>query len=146
MYRDEQIGYGLLAVAALGVYFIVIPWQIEEPDWVTMSPAFLPRICTVLIFLLAVYKLVTTLPIGNGDFLIGRGQYLRLLGVLVILAGATYAMYSVGFWLAIGVALVPLQLIAGQRNPLIILGFASALVGVSWVLLRLADLHIIAPY
>lgn len=146
MYRDEQIAYGLIAFAALGVYFIVIPWQIEEPDWVTMSPAFLPRICTVLIFLLAVYKLATTLPFGNGKFLIGRGQYVRLLGVLGVLAVATYAMYLAGFWLAIGVALVPLQIIAGQRNPLIIVGFACALIGVSWLLLRLADLHIIAPY
>ncbi|MBC6408559.1 MAG: hypothetical protein GDA40_10895 [Rhodobacteraceae bacterium] len=53
MYRDEQIAYRLLALAALGFYFIVIPWQIEEPDWVTMSPAFLPRVCTALVFVLA---------------------------------------------------------------------------------------------
>lgn len=146
MYRDEQITYGVLALACLGMYFIVIPWQIEEPDWVSMSPAFLPRVCTALIFVLAVYKLITSLAVGNGKFLIGRGQYLRLLSVLILLAMATYAMYFVGFWLAIGVALIPLQIIAGQRNPMIILGYAGGLIAVTWALLKLANLHIIAPF
>lgn len=146
MYRDEQITYGLLAFAALGFYFVIIPWQIEEPDWVAMSPAFLPRVCTVLIFVLAVFKLLSTLRSGNGEFLISRMQYVRLFGVLALLAATAYAMYFVGFWIAIAVALIPLQVIAGQRNPIIVLGFAAALVGVSWFLLDLANLNILAPY
>ena len=146
MHRDEQFALGFLCLASLGFYFVVIPWQIEEPDWVAVSPAFLPRTCAILVFVLALYKLLSTLSLGTGTFLISRSNYLYLLGVLLLLGIATFAMYWIGFWASLGIALIPLQLVAGQRNPLSILLFAGALVGASWYLLELAGLHIIAPY
>lgn len=146
MYRDEQITYGVIALSAVLVYFVIIPWQISEPSWVSMSPAFLPRICAVLIFVLAIYKLLSTLPFGNGEFLIGRGQYLRVFGVLGILTASTIGMFYVGFWAALGLSLIPLQLMAGQRNWLTILLYAAALVAASFCLLRLANLYLPAPY
>ena len=146
MHRDEQFAFGALCLGALGFYFIVIPWQIEEPDWVAVSPAFLPRACAILVFVLALYKLLSTLSLATGSFLISRSNYLYLLGVLLVLGLATVAMYWIGFWASLGAALIPLQLIAGQRNPVFILMFAAALVGISWYMLELAGLYIFEPY
>ncbi len=146
MYRDEQIIYGLLCLAALGFYFIVIPWQIEEPDWVAVSPAFLPKVCAILVFVLALYKLISTLSLANGTYLVSRSNYLYLFGVLAIVLVATLAMYWIGFWVSMIIALVPLQLIGGQRNFLALAIYTAVLTGSCWLLLDLAGLHIIAPY
>jgi len=89
--------------------------------------------------------LAPTLWLRNDEFPIGRTQYLRLFGVLLILGVATYAMYVVGFWIRLLVALIQLQLVAGQRNPMVLVLFSAALVCASWILLDMPGLYITAP-
>lgn len=146
MHRDEQIIYGLLCLASLGFYFVVIPWQIEEPDWVAVSPAFLPKLCTILVFVLALYKLLATFAVALPTYLVTRKNLISLIGILAIVTVATYAMFYLGFWVCAAVLLVPLQLISGQRNPVTIALYSAALIGGSWFLLDLAGLYILAPY
>lgn len=146
MRRDEQIIYGLLCLASLGFYFVVIPWQIEEPDWVAVSPAFLPKLCTILVFVLALYKLISTYSLATSTYLVSRSNLMFLVGILALVAVATLAMYQFGFWACMAVLLVPLQLIAGQRNPIAIVVYSAALIGGSWFLLDLAGLYILAPF
>lgn len=146
MHRDEQFIYGLLCLASIGFYFVVIPWQIEEPDWVAVSPAFLPKLCTILVFVLALYKLLSTLSLASPTFLVTRKNLVYLIGILVLAAIATLAMFQFGFWVCLAVLLVPLQLISGQRNPVTIAVYTVALIGGSWFLLDLAGLYIMAPF
>lgn len=146
MHRDEQFIYGLLCLMSLGFYFVVIPWQIEEPDWVTVSPALLPRVCAILVFVLALLKLVTSFSSPVSRAMVTRANYTYLIGVLLIIALATLTMYWVGFWISMAGTLLVLQLIAQQRNPFVLIAFTAAMTGCSWLLLDLAGLYIIAPY
>lgn len=146
MPRDELTIYALLCIAALVVYAVIIPAYIEEPDWVSVSPALLPRVCCGLIFVLAAVKLMTGLRMTRQDTVINAGQFLRLGGVVLLLVTATLAMYRFGFWVPVAAMVVALLFIAGLRNPIIIGLYTAALVGSSWYLLDLAGLYIIAPY
>lgn len=145
MFRDEQISYGVLCAAAIGFFFVVIPAQIEVPAGVTVSPRLVPQACTILVFCLALYKLVSTMNLANGEYLISKLNYLYLLLVLALLGMTSFAMHWLGFWVSAAGSIVALQLIAGQRNPLIIITYAASLVGLSWYLLDLAGLYILTP-
>lgn len=145
MFRDEQIAYGLLCLAAVGFYAIVIPAQIQEPELATVSPRLIPQVCTALIFALSLYKLLATLRLGNGQFLISRSNYIYLAATLGILTLTCLAMYWIGFWVSIVVAVAVLQLLAGQRNLVVLPIYAVALVATSWFLMDLSGLYILVP-
>ena len=146
MPREEQITYGLLCLASIGFYFIVIPWQVEEPIDATVSPALVPRVCAILIFALSALKLGLSLRSAVEGAIMSARHYGFLLGTLLAIAFLAYSMYWFGFWPCAFMVILVTQVIAGQTNPVKVLAYSAVLAGVSWWLLDLAGLYIIAPY
>ncbi|MDC0738922.1 tripartite tricarboxylate transporter TctB family protein [Cognatishimia sp. SS12] len=142
MHRDEQIFFILLAIASVIFYFVIIPWQIDDPDWATVSPRLIPQACAILIFVLSIYKLATTFRFRRAEVLVSADSYRTLAMVVAVPAIAALAMQWVGFWIPAGIMVAVSLLLSGQRNPLIVIGFALGLTGATWFLLDLAGLYV----
>ncbi len=142
MHRDEQLAYIVLCVAAVIFFFFVIPAQIQESEIATVSPRLVPQICTVLIFVLSLYKLLTTLRIAQPGFEISLKSY-RLLGTAIAIpAVATFLMQWTGFWVGAGLIVAGCMVFTGMRSPVRIGLFSVGLTVVTWFLMDTAGLYI----
>lgn len=142
MHRDEQIFFVLLAVASVVFYFFVIPRQIADPDWATVSPRLIPQGCAILIFVLSIYKLVTSWKFAVPRALISLASYRVLLTAVAIPSIAAFAMQWTGFWISAAAMVAACLVLTGLRNPVWVIGFSVMLTGATWFLLDLAGLYV----
>lgn len=142
MQRDEQVVFGVLAAASVVFYFFIIPAQIQDPDWVTVSPRLIPQACAIGIFVLSIYKLLTSLKFARPGLTVAPRSYLVLLACVALPLAAAIAMRWVGFWIPAGVMVAACLVLTGMRQPIWVVGFSVALTGATWFLLDLAGLYI----
>lgn len=142
MTRDEQAFFALLAIGSAIFYFLIIPWQIADPDWATVSPRLMPQICAIGIFVLSIYKLATSLKTAIPEFRVSANSYGILAICIAIPTMAALAMAWVGFWIPAGIMIAACLLLTGTRNPLTVIAFSAGLTGVTWFLLDLAGLYL----
>lgn len=142
MYKDERISYIVLCVAMLLFLFWIIPNQIKAPESATVSPRLIPQLCGAAIFVLALYKWISTMRLPDQGTLITLANY-RLLGLsLVLLTVVTVLMNWIGFWIGCGIIMVGAMQLAGARDWRWIALFCVGLVAGSWYLLGLANIVI----
>ncbi|MDO6732803.1 tripartite tricarboxylate transporter TctB family protein [Marinovum sp. 2_MG-2023] len=142
MTRDEQAFFALLAIGSAVFYFVIIPWQIADPDWATVSPRLMPQICAIGIFVLSLYKLATSLKIAIPEFSVSARSYGILAVCIAIPTLAALAMVWIGFWIPAAVMVAACLLLTGTRNPLTVIAFSVGLTGATWFLLDLAGLYV----
>ena len=145
MSLDERISL-LFFIIIMPVFWLVI-WQnpkfIPDPDYATVSTRLIPIGCSVLIFVLALAKLLYPNPENHRGVLITRGHYFYLLLASLILAAAIFLIPRIGFWYASVIFVFANFLLAGERNILRLLIFSGALVGVSYLLVvRVAGIYV----
>lgn len=142
MTRDEQAFFVLLAIGSAIFYFAIIPWQIADPDWATVSPRLMPQICAIGIFVLSIYKLATSLKTMIPGFRVSVKSYGILAICIAIPTLAAIAMLWVGFWVPAAVMVAACLVLTGTRNPIVVITFSVGLSGATWVLLDLAGLYV----
>lgn len=142
MHRDEQIIYAVLCVAGIVFYVFIIPAQIQDSEIATVSPRLVPQLCTILIVVLSLYKLLSTWVLARPGYLLSLGNYRRLATALAIPTAGAFIMQWTGFWIAAGLIVAGCMTYTGIRNPLRIGLFAIILTVVTWYLLDRAGLYI----
>lgn len=142
MRRDEQISLVVIGLAALVALFVIIPAQIDDSEIATVSPRLVPQLCAGGIFLLALYKFITTLKLAKPGFLVSFKHY-RLLGTaLAMLVAGTFTMQWLGFWISAGLIVAGAMTLTGERHPIRIVVFAVCLTVVTWFVMNQVGIYI----
>lgn len=153
MKRDEQISYIVICALMLLVIFWVIPTQIVTPPnafQATVSPRLIPQICAWSIFVLSLYKFVSTLHLAEAGTIINpEGYRLLFIGLAIIVFG-TLIMQGVrgiglrplAFWVGSTVITAGSMWMTGQRHWRTILMFSVGLSVATYVLLTLGNIYI----
>ena len=145
MSLDERLSL-LFFVIVMPIFWIAI-WQfpkfIPDPDFATISTRIIPVGCSILIFVLALAKLLFPNPENYRGLLITGENYLYLFLASLILVGSIFLIPRIGFWYASVAFVFANFLLAGERNILRLLLFSGLLVGISYLLVvKLAGIYV----
>lgn len=130
---DRWIGGGL-TLAALLLYFVVVPTEIVVPriqvgggvGGMAASPLFFPRLMAALLGILGIFLFVRAhsrernLRDGEG-FILNAGEAVRVAGAVAILICYVLLLETVGYLLLTPVALGALCVFLGYRRWLVLL-------------------------
>ena len=96
MIRERLIGVGV-ALLGLGIFFVLIPWGIDQPgnvEHIALAPDFWPQIIAVVMMALGVLQALKPTPDdddedGGEDF----GRWLHRVPGLAVALGALFGFY-----------------------------------------------------
>jgi len=130
--KDFWAGFLFLSLGAV-ILFALIPMGVVEPrkiKYAALSPSYYPRLVGAVIALIGLTIVLRTMLAKHGAAPLGSAEpqaILKVGAVFAILAITGLALPWAGFVLAGSVALVVLMVLAGERNPMIILVIALTL-------------------
>ena len=117
----------------LVVWLVLIPIGVDEPkkvQYAVLAPSYYPRIIAIAMALVGIAVTARAVTAVSTDRLLGMpaGETVLKIGVVfAILVALSYLLPNLGFVLASFLALIALMVLAGERNPVIILAVAIIL-------------------
>jgi len=111
-------GIFLLGIS-IGIYFVIIPWQIQYQRSTNLSPAFWPKFLMILLMIFSsilIYKNLKKEPSGEKIFDLSKSTLIRVFALPVLVLIYTHALELFGYLVSTTVGLAIMLMYFGLRE------------------------------